>query len=167
MLNQKGNAAVEMIPVLVIFLVLVNFGMGFFGIIHSGILNSIAARNYAFETFRNRANLNYLRDEPADRYVYYAKTSFRIHGSVNENATPNTWTATKRPLRFTDVNTGIKDPLASTTDHNETVRSKMNDEGKKTSEYFQGKTVKDPDDGVSPVWIMSTYGICLNPTCEG
>lgn len=166
MLNQKGNSTLEMLPVLVIFLLLVNFGMGFFGIIHSGILNSIAARNYAFETFRNRTNLNYLRDENSTQNVYYSKLNFRLHGITDENAQANHWQATKRPIRFTDVNTGVTNSSTTLNDHN-TVRLNMTDDTKRTSEYFQGQTAQDNNDGVSPVWIMTSYGICLNPVCEG
>ena len=169
MLNQKGNAAIEMLPILSLFVLLVNFGMGFFGIIHSGILNSIAARNYAFETFRNRANLNYLRDEGtsasfADNPNYW-NANFRFHSIVEEGAQTNTWTVTKRPLKFTEMNTGIN--VTSNASDQQTVRSKMTDESKKTSEYFTGQTPQDGNSGVSPVWVMTSYGICLNSVCEG
>jgi hypothetical protein len=174
MLNNNGNASIEMIPVIAIFLLLVNFGLGFFGVIHSGILNSIAARNYAFETFRNRANLNYLRDESVSSSTtynfgdnpYYSNANFRFHATVQEGAQQNQWIATQRPLKFTEVNTGIN-AISNTNDHNQTVRSKMTDESKKTSEYFTGQTASDSNDGVSPVWIMTSYGICLNSICEG
>ncbi len=155
--NENGNATLEMIPVLILFILLLNFGLGFFGIIHSGILNSIAARNYTFETFRNRCNLNYLRDEGGDNNPYYSQMNFRFHGITEEGAPINTWTATKRPLKFTDLQTGVN-KTATAQDHNSTVRSKMSDDTKKTSDYF---------DGVSPVWIMTQYGICLNSICEG
>jgi hypothetical protein len=171
-LGNKGNASIEMIPVIAIFLLLVNFGLGFFGVIHSGILNSIAARNYAFETFRNRANLNYLRDESSGsssynfgENPYYANANFRYHATVQEGAAQNQWIATQRPLKFTDVNTGM-DPISNSNDHNQIVRS-MSSEDKKTSEYFTGQSAQDGQDGVSPVWIMTSYGICLNTTCEG
>ena len=69
--NQKGMAVFEIVPLLVLFVLLLNFVFGFFGIIHSGILNSIAARNYAFETFRNRTSLNYIRDESTSDLDFY------------------------------------------------------------------------------------------------
>ena len=78
--NQKGTAMVEVVPLLVIFVLLINFSLGFFGVIHAGILNSIAARNYAFETFRNRAVLNYLRDIADSDDVTYRREGFRFHG---------------------------------------------------------------------------------------
>lgn len=163
MLNEKGMASVEMIPILLMFVLLVNFGLGFFGVIHSGILNSIAARNYAFETFRNRTNLNYLRDEEGSDAVYYWNDGFRFHGIVDEKSKSNVFMATKRPIKFTDTNTQ-PEKMASVNDHNEKVRKIT--EGKAVSQVFTGKTVAEGDAGVSPVWIMTSYGICLRASCD-
>lgn len=164
MLNEKGMASVEMIPILMMFVILVNFGMGFFGVIHSGILNSIAARNYAFETFRSRANLNYLRDTDDSQLVYYWNDGFRFHSIVEEKAKSDTWTATKRPIKFTDTNTQ-PEKLANVNDHNDKIRNKLKESGA-VSQVFSGKTVNDGDAGVSPVWIMTSYGICLRASCD-
>lgn len=162
--NQSGMAAIEIIPVLVLFVLLINFTLGFFGVIHSGILNSIAARNYAFETFRNRTNLNYLRDEQSEP-VTYIKARYRFHSVIGEQATnSNSWVATIRDIKFTNINTGSADQ-ASTSDHNTDIRN-MNDESKKTSEVFTGETKDDPKSGMSRVWVMTTYGICLTSKCD-
>ena len=165
--NQDGMATIEMIPILMLFLLLVNFTLGFFGVIHSGILNSISARNYAFETFRNRSNLTYLRDEAsADKMPNYAKSGYRFHSTVSEGKNPNShWLATARPIMFTELNQGI-DSINTDSDHNITIRS-MNSspEGTATSEFFPGTSRTSGDVGVDPVWIMTSYGICLNATC--
>ena len=57
--NEKGMAALEIIPIVIIVVLLLSFSFGFFGVIHTGILNSMAARNYAFETFNHRSDLRY------------------------------------------------------------------------------------------------------------
>ncbi len=57
-------ATIEMLPMMFIFIFLFSYTLGAFGIIHTGIKNSISARAYAFETFRNRSNLVYFRDIP-------------------------------------------------------------------------------------------------------
>ncbi len=168
-LNQQGNATVEMIPILFLFILLFNFTLGFFGIIHSGILNSIAARNYAFETFRNRSNLSYLRDEPGgdancSSSGCYAETRFRFHGIVSEDAKPNYWVPTARNLKFIDRGNLVSQELGRK-DHNNTVRKKSQID-EKTSEAFGGDSLSG-DIGVSPVWIMTQYGICLDSLCEG
>ena len=152
--NQKGLAMIEVVPLLVLFVLLLNFALGFFGIIHSGILGSIAARNYAFETFRNRADLNYLRDVTDSEAVFYQGVGFRYHGIRSETNGNVDWVVTQRPIQFTQVSEA-NDPKGSMTDH---------DDVKKIAE---GKAVSDQmnEDGVDPVWIRTLYGICLNSTC--
>jgi hypothetical protein len=165
MLNEKGMASIEMIPILMMFVLLVNFGLGFFGVIHAGILNSIAARNYAFETFRNRANLNYLRDDAASDVIYYWNEGFRFHSIVGEDSkNANNWVATKRPIKFTDTNTE-PESLANVNDHNNTIREKLKDTGA-VSDVFDGRKKTDDKSGVSPVWLMTSYGICLRASCD-
>jgi hypothetical protein len=164
MLNQKGMASIEMIPVLFLFVLLINFSLGFFGIIHSGILNSIGARNYAFETFRNRTNLNYLRDEEGGAVTFYSQAKLRFHSIISESGdsgSTDKWVAAKRHINFTQES----EVNANVNDHNEIVRQ-MASEGKKTSEYFTGQNATDGTSGVAPVWIMTSYGICLSSKCE-
>lgn len=167
--GQKGISTIEMLPLLLLFAMLFNFSLGFFGVIHSGILNSIAARNYAFETFRNRANLNYLRDINATSESVrsnYTRVNFRFHGIITEGINledPNSWPVTRRPLKFTDVKTGVEEPVGSASDHKALVRQ-VADTGK-VSDVFTGRTPGDGRSGVSPIWIQILYGICLNSKC--
>ncbi len=171
--KQKGMASVEMIPILMLFVLLVNFAMGFFGVIHSGILNSIAARNYAFETFRNRSSLVYLRDESgAQPTSFYSGVGFRFH-SVLDNGVAGTnlnWVATKRPIKFTEAN-GYQAADDGTSEHNSSgsIRKSSIDESQKTSESMNltGTAPGDDKNGVDPVWIMTSYGICLTAACGG
>lgn len=162
--NQSGMATIEMIPVLVMFVLLINFAMGFFGVIHTGILNSIAARNYAFETFRNRTNLNYLRDEQSEA-VTYLKAQYRFHSIVGEQANDSkSWVATIRDIKFTNIG-GASTDTATGSEHNTDIRN-MNDESKKTSEVFTGQTKEDGKAGMAKVWVMTSYGICLTSKCD-
>ena len=127
--------------------------------IHSGILNSIAARNYAFETFRNRSNLNYLRDtvdsSTGDSLrVTYSKTGMRYHGVIKENARGASWIVTQRPIKFTDLSGDFE--VKGADEHTSQVKSIV--EGKSTTDV--GIT-----EGVNPGWVRVIYGICLNATC--
>lgn len=157
--NEKGLAVFEIVPILVIFVILINFSLGFFGIVHSGILNSIAARNYAFETFRNRANLNYFRDitMPGDelQYSFMATSKYRYHGVVSERPSPGLWTATKRPLKFSELNQQGTDTVET-----HVTRVPQVATGKRVSES-PGIT----EDEFSKVWVRTVYGICLNKGC--
>lgn len=161
-LDQRGTSAIEIVPILAVFILLLNFGLGFFGVIHSGILNSIAARNYAFETFRNRTNLNYLRDldqtEEGASTGYYNLAGIRYHTVIQEGSGDrNAFRATRRPIKFTERE-GASDPLGTSAEHNSQVAQVQ--EGRKVSDIFGSDR-----SGVDPVWIKSVYGICLNSKC--
>lgn len=159
--SQNGMASIEVIPVLLVFVILFNFALGFFGVIHSGILNSIAARNYAFETFRNRANLNYLRDTELDdssSKITYSNNGNRFHGIVSENRKSSEhWPVTNRPIRFTDVRSGQEDPKGTSASTHQNARKIASNQ--KVSE------ISSIDEGVNPVWIRTLYGICINLKC--
>ncbi len=157
--NDRGNAMIEIIPILTIFILIVNFSLGFFGLIHSGILNSIGARNYAFETFRNRSSLQYLRDTTGSETVFtYAKSQLRFHSVINESVptggSGNNFYATRRPIQFTDVQQ-VKDELANPAEH---TSLKKIAEGARASET-------GAEQGVSPAWVRTMYGMCLTAKC--
>jgi len=166
--SEKGIATIELIPVILLFAMLFNFTLGFFGVIHSGILNSIAARNYAFETFRNRANLYYLRDIGPVSNIQgsnYTKVNYRFHGIITEGRgeeRQSYWPVTRRPIRFTDLNDGVE-PVGTAADHRDLVRQ-IADNGK-ASDVFTGRTPEEGRSGVSPVWIQILYGICITSKC--
>ncbi len=168
-LNEKGIATVEMVPLLVLFMMLLNFTIGFFGVIHSGVLNSIAARNYAFETFRNRTNLNYLRDigdSGLNLNSNYTKFNYRFHGIISERSGALTWVATRRPLKFTDHQKflTVSDTGQGSKQDHETLVRRVQGTGK-VSEVFSGETPEDGQSGVNPVWVQTLYGMCLNSKC--
>lgn len=157
--NSRGNAMIEIVPVLALFILIVNFSLGFFGLIHSGILNSIGARNYAFETFRNRADLRYLRDVPDSENTFtYARSQLRFHSIKNEtirSGGESTFYATRRPIKFSDI-LGVEEELGT----GEHERNKRIREG----EYTESAGVEE---GANPAWVRSAYGICLTSKCGG
>jgi hypothetical protein len=161
--KQRGVSTIELIPVLLVFVLLLNFSLGFFGVIHSGILNSIASRNYAFETFRNRSDLNRFREDteiPVED-VTFNKYNYRYHSILVEGAPSSfsgdpEWYVTNRPIRFTDQNLGIGDDT-QVQDHRRV--HEIQDPGR-------AKDVYDEDGGLRTVWIRTVYGICLNHRCQ-
>lgn len=152
--NEKGMAVMEMIPILVIVILLINFSLGFFGIIHTGILNSIAARNYAFETFRHRSNLMYFATNSEGNAKYnYKKDKQRIHATLSEKTTDNEQIkATGRLLDFFELNKRAVEVTGSASDHDTGLN------GIQAGKRFQGN-------GVNPVFVKAAYGICLNTAC--
>lgn len=157
-LNQRGNAMFEIIPVLLMFILLINFTLGFFGMIHSGTLNSIAGRNYLFETFRNRTNLFYFRDaDTTDISVNYKAIGYRFSLVRSESSfEPQNFVATSRFPRFSDIQSP-PDPISLDFSPRRTQASTIQ-ESEKVSDINE--------EGVNPVWIRTHYGICLNSKCE-
>ena len=153
--NQKGLAIIETLPILIIFILLLGYGLGFFGVVHTGILNSIASRTYAFETFRNRADLSYFRDRPSGPKTLFVTVGNRVHGINDESKATTNGTAvegafaTTRRLDFRQVSSTSG---ATQEDHNQRVFDIVG---------------RNRQGGVeaSPVWVMISYGICLDAGC--
>ncbi len=145
-------ATLEALPLLIVFMVLFAYSLGSFGVIHSGILNSIAARTYAFEIFRHRTNLTYLRSN-AENSMYYTQFHNRIHTVVSENQVgDDLFPATERRIAM-----GLETNLLSreTPDvHNNQIYG--------IQDGTRNATIE-----ANPVWIMTQYGICLDADCGG
>ncbi len=158
--NEKGMATIETIPLIMIFVVLLCYEFGVFGVIHTGIMQSMSARAYAFETFRNRSNLTYFRDTPTPLNNFH-KTGVRTHGIASEAKSEADGSAdgiaAERPLR---VGMPLDPDLQSRNDrtrHNETIFDQNVIRGQKQNERVD----------ISPVWIQVQYGMCLNARCGG
>lgn len=156
--NEKGMAIMEMIPILIIIVLLLNFSLGFFGVVHTGILNSIAARNYAFETFRHRSNLMYFMTDSAENAkIFYKNDQQRMHTTMSETTISrggNDTVATSRLLDFFPFGNRQADETGSASDHDKGILEVQ------AGKRYQGN-------GVNPVWVKSAYGICLSSTCGG
>lgn len=163
--NNKGMAVLELIPTLFIYMLLINFGLGFFGAIHAGILHSIASRNYTFETFRHRSHVVYHRGY--DKTENFSLKGYRFSGVIFDQAkvSDTAWMAPTRPLAFSsafggnDTRNGIdlsargpaREPNAVNL-HN-TLVGNLNE------------AVRNDNVSVAQIWIKSIYGICLNAQC--
>ena len=148
-------AIIETLPLIVVFVILIAYGLGLWGSIHTGILHSIAARTYAFETFRNRTHLTYFREEGSgfNDPQQYLNKEFRFH-AIQSTVPPQgrTFYATQRPMALTLESE--REP-ASMEDHNSNIH------------VLSGRNQRSGGVGVNPIWIMVGYAICLNPQCGG
>lgn len=150
--NEKGSAIVETLPLLIIFMTILGNMWGFFMATHSGILSSIAARTYAFETFRNRSDLTYFRDQATDsgapydddRSINYAKVGSRIHSIIRPGGEEKFYPLS---INYNQFSPSQAKASASTKDQHNGVK------------IFSDERTGD---GVKEIWIRSTYGICLN-----
>ena len=155
--NQGGLATIESLPILVIFIILISYGTGMFGAVHTSILYSISARTYAFETLRNRTNYTYFRDvnprsggAPQELY-HFGNIGFRLHG-IDSTEEPDSGflVSTTRPITL-----------------GRTVASKNADDAQVHNNSIYNLERRNREGGVevNPVWIMVQYGICINARC--
>lgn len=147
--NEKGMAVFEMIPIIVVLVLFLNFSIGFFGAIHTGILHSIASRNYAFETFGNRADLTYFRNDP-NGVGTFTSIGVRVHGTSSENSSGQNWDASARKISFFNMSRSAVEETGSKTEH------------RNTASLEEGRNTRL---GVNPIWVKTLYGICLNAKC--
>ncbi len=148
---------IETLPILVIFLVLITFGLGFFGFVHTGILNSIGARTYAFETFSNRADVRMFRDYygfnqggQALHFVGFGNRFHAITSELNANRSlGDAQFATTRPLAF---GRNLAQSAADAKEHNFDIYN------------IVGRNRKGGVEA-SPAWVMVGYGICIDANC--
>ncbi len=151
--NKKGFASIEATVLLVLFVSLIYYAFGFFGIVHTAVLHNIHSRTYAYETFRHRANLMYFRTNRAASPLHYYNMMTRLHGiNTDTQDNPDTQVATERPI---SMGLSLEESGRRPDTHN--------------SEIFQRVPAsrRNTTVSVNPVWILTMYGICLNSRCGG
>lgn len=166
--NQKGMAALEVVGIFAVIMILFNFSLGFFGVIQTGILKSMAARNYAMETYRFRSNLDFFWRAEAGELSKFRLFGNRFHGSTSEFSAGNDrWVATARPISFISSFGGTD---ADGNDYSRTPAKDGNAEFHNKTVYQikdDGKPLLEEKDKYKayPVWIKTVYGICINSDC--
>ena len=161
-------AVLEIIPILIIVALLLNFSLGFFGVIQTGILNAIAARNYAFETFRHQSNLTYFVREGVgqENISNFKRYGFRFHSIASEfrPASNETWIATSRSIAFVRPFGGVDD--------DDKVLALQGNMRNTEIDLHNHKIFTIRDDGsrtligAAPVWVRPMYGICIRASCQ-
>lgn len=149
--NERGLAVLESVIILFIFLVLSRYTIGFFGVTHTAILQSIASRNYTFEIFRHRTHLWYFRDNKPMTLSYHAYGN-RIHGTNNEIA-----------ARGSDKQQYPTERRVAMFIEEEPQGRSSNEHANATSEIREGE--RNASISLDPVWIKVQYGICLTEQC--
>ena len=158
--SEEGMAVIEAIPVLFMMVMVFNFSLGFFGAIHSGILNSIGSYNYTMETFRFRSNLMYFR--PGVEKANYKASANRVHGVVKDGSeqaasdSKGVWPVTVREITFNRTLAG------DSSDRNYADRTNETNIWFATSIFSpqKGKDIVTPK-----IWIKTVYGICVTADC--
>jgi hypothetical protein len=149
--NDRGFAVIESVVMIFIFLTLIAYTIGFWGVIHTATLQSIASRNYAMEIFRHRSNLWFFRGNTAGSLRYHNYGS-RIHGTNNEisadGADKRQYATERRVAMFED---------------NESTGRTANEHLKAMENVQFGK--RNTTISLDPVWIKVQYGMCLTAQC--
>lgn len=165
--SEKGMALIEAIPALFMLIVVFNFTLGFFGAIHSGILNSIASYNYTIETFRFRSNLMYFR--PGSSLDNYKNSMVRVHGVVSDGVQAretrrSRWPATARPIALKPSVTGLGADVLGDPDHSYRGRSTSTNVWWYADENNEVNSLDEAPKNTE-IWVKTIYGICLNADC--
>lgn len=177
--SNSGSALIETMPLIITLLILLRVSFGFWGAVHSGILNSIAAYNHALTTYAFRADLTYLRPGLIDEnstITAGARKSFdraksRYHGVIDENKPANdstTWFATPRTIgldRYITTAAGTPTKLMTDECPGCTEVGMTDALHRKNSELY-AQTSDQNKKWTQFVWIKTVYGMCLNVKCE-
>ena len=173
--NKKGLAVLEVLVLTWVMFILLGATLGSWGLVHTGILNSIAARNYSFFSFNNRADLAYLRDFVIreNDYVlpfYYEPFGSRFAVIVSEKLDPTPSrqkiTATLRKVDFMKGRSLTRDDdddsgkILEASGHKQISKWARGD-----GNFFNGEGGKATKKAAPVAWIMVGYGICLTEKC--
>ena len=175
---RRGIAMVEILPLLVVFITFFGLAMGFWGAVHSGTLQSIAARHYAFEVINNRTHIEYHRDwnvesDPGTGNMfgtspkpgkYHGQMGMRLFAIVTKQANDPDAIVENRGLNFfSDIDRKFDELpggiLSSPQTEDSAKRYSSRAEFLEEEELF----IETPQ--INPIWLMNGYGICLNCCC--
>lgn len=147
--SQRGIALLETTPLIVIFAMLLSFGLGMFGVIHTAVLHSISARAYAFETFRQRTNLYFFREDGTglSSPLNYTKKGWRYH-AIQAPGLKGFFYPTTRQI-------SLAMPTPSAGVDNTSIHDVA----------IYNLQPRNDRVAVNPVWVMVGYGMCLNMAC--
>jgi len=170
--NKKGIVMLEAIPIIWIMFVFLGVTLGSWGIVHTAILHSIAARNHTYFMFNQRSDLSYLRDFTDIEYSaskfkleiekrYYRKdgedgVGMRYLFIQSPGDRSYETRATLRRVDFRQPPESIKEA----SDGEKFISDSQHTKIKTTVGATRNNEAK-----VDPAWIMVGYGICLESSC--
>ena len=148
--NKRGMAVIESVMMIIIFLTLFWYTIGFWGIVHTATIHSMASRTYAFEILRHRSALWYFRGNSVTPLKYHAYTS-RVHGTNSDasSASDKRQYATERRISMFN---------------NNEPEGRSANEHEKAFESVKSGT-RNTSVSLDPVWIKVQYGLCLTAAC--
>jgi hypothetical protein len=140
--GEEGFAIFEAIAFLFAFVMLTVYVIDFFTAIHTGIVNSIAARTYLFETLEHRSDISLFRPEnPLD----YSDRHVRFHAINDEDDDPNATTFVPVPGR-----------ILTQSNRDETIQGQVLD-----------PRLDSGRNKATIIYVKTGYGICIDSACPG
>ena len=169
--NQRGIAILEILPVIVMFIAFFSLLFGFWGAIHSGTLQSIAARHYSFEVINLRTHIEIHRDyttttpQSIGRKDLYNRQSYRSFAVVHSQGRPDPeLVARTRGIGFfSDINRENSQEPEGNFQAAPGSSSAPNYIGTRFEQALPHSELHPPR---NPLWIMTGYGICLQAQCS-
>ncbi|MCY4513262.1 MAG: hypothetical protein OXB86_06205 [Bdellovibrionales bacterium] len=175
---RPGIAMVEILPLLVVFITFFGLTMGLWGAVHSGTLQSIAARHYAFEVINNRTHVEHHRDwDPAvnagteqmfqsptpSLEIYHGLKGMRLFAVViKQSGKPEGFVENRGLNFFNDIDRSHNDSPGGILSSPETDAA---NKYSSRSGFLEDTQLFIQTPPINPIWLMNGYGICLNCCC--
>ena len=176
---RSGIAMVEILPLLVVFIAFFGLCIGLWGAVHSGILQSISARHYAFEVINNRTHPDHHRDwdpalsgdgkmfgSPSDsNKKYHGDLGMRLFAVVTKQATndPEEFVENRGLNFFSDIDRSYDEEPGGILSSKKTEGA--NNYGPARVGFLEEEKSFVQAPPINPVWLLTGYGICLNLCC--
>ena len=170
--SQRGVAVFEFIAAFFAFIFTLALFYSSFGIVHSSILNSIAARNYAFSVIKNRYDINFHRECVSggeclalsqSEETGYFRREMRFFATTELQEGKPDFIAPLRSIDFSPINPERQGAIGVNL-----YRNEENDPyfGLTENNWRERIQVGEQDDlRTAKVYLKQGYGICLNARC--
>ena len=176
---RPGIAMVEILPLLVVLITFFGLSMGLWGAVHSGTLQSIAARHYAFEVINNRTHVEHHRDwNPSSNEgnglmfesptpspeEYHGLLGMRLFAVVvkQPGAKPKEFVENRGLNFFNDIDRAYDEQPGGILSSSQTDTANKYSSRASFLEEAQLFIQAPP---INPIWLINGYGICLNCCC--
>ena len=178
---RPGIAMVEILPLLVVFITFFGLCIGLWGAVHSGILQSISARHYAFEVINNRTHPDHHRDwnpstgsgsgeemfssPSVSNMPYHGKLGMRLFAVVTKQtgSKPEEFVENRGLNFFSDIDRNYDEEPGGILSSQKTEGA--NKYGPARTGFLEEEKAFVQAPAVNPVWLLTGYGICLNFCC--
>ena len=170
--GKRGLAMIEAFPLIWVMFVLMGATLGSWGIVHTAVLNSIAARNYTFFSFNHRSDLSYLRDFGSADYTGVSNTTTAVFFRKDNSGVSVTGTGRRFSFIASEKHPSGSDKTSATLRRVDFRKGQYTSGDRSDFLTDPDHTnigalieVKNENKKVGPAWVMVGYGICLNEAC--